>query len=155
MTIETHKHYTETVYYELEQTAKFCKTLGVQIFEKFKFEISPDEFCILDTLQMHPEICQRDLAKLILRDRANTGRLVNSLEEKGYIKRFVDLKNNRLVKKLTVTKSGEEIWNNCIIKMTPVFSDCMNKFSREDIDTLRSALYKFRQTLEEVVDLQI
>ncbi|MBP3923684.1 MarR family transcriptional regulator [bacterium] len=155
MTIETHKHYTETIYYEIEQTAKFCKTLGSQIFEKFELKISSDEFYILDTLLSHPEICQRDLAKLILRDRANTGRLLNSLEEKGFIKRFVDLKNNRLVKKMEVTESGEKIWNECILKIKPIFTACMDKFPQEDIEILRSALSKFRHNLEEIVDLQI
>ena len=54
------------------------------------------------------KLSQRDLAKLILTDRANTGRILDSLEEKGLITRFVDLKNNRLVKKMGVTEKGHE-----------------------------------------------
>ena len=58
----------------------------MQIFQKLDLPISLDEFVILDILIDNEEICQRDLAKLILKDRPCTGRLLNSLEEKGFIK---------------------------------------------------------------------
>ena len=79
------EHYTDSIYYQLEQTAKYCKYLGMQIFQKLDLPISLDEFVILDILIDNEEICQRDLAKLILKDRPCTGRLLNSLEEKGFI----------------------------------------------------------------------
>ena len=108
------EHYTDSIYYQLEQTAKYCKYLGMQIFQKLDLPISLDEFVILDILIDNEEICQRDLAKLILKDRPCTGRLLNSLEEKGFIERFDDTKNNRLVKKmkfiLNIFKDGEVVF---------------------------------------------
>ena len=43
---------------------------------------------------------------MILKDRANTGRILDNLERQGLITRFIDTKNNRLVKKMGITEKG-------------------------------------------------
>ena len=92
---------------------------------------------------------------MILKDRPNTGRILNSLEEKGYVERFVDTKNNRLVRKMTLTESGKkvtkevtEIVKNHIDNLPKVFSD-------EDKAILMSSLKKFRESLEKEVAMKI
>lgn len=76
------EHYIESIYYKLEQTAKYCRYLGYQIFQNLDTPITMDEFVALDVIMVHGGICQRELAKIILKDRANTGRILNSLEKK-------------------------------------------------------------------------
>lgn len=44
--------------------------------------VTPDEFYALDAIMLNEGICQRELAKLILKDRPNTGRILDSLEKK-------------------------------------------------------------------------
>ena len=99
-------HFTGTIFYQIELTAKYCKLLGQQVFEKYKTGVTVEEFSVLDTLLFNPELCQRDLAKLILKDRANTGKLLDSLERKGLIKRKLSIKNNRPVKIAEITPEG-------------------------------------------------
>ena len=99
-------HYTDSIHYELEQAARLMRILTSQLFKKLDIGLSMDEYAALDTVSINAGICQRDLAKLIIKDRANTGRILNSLEEKGFITRFIDTKNNRLVKKMGVTERG-------------------------------------------------
>ena len=72
------KHYINSIYYQLELTAKYCKYLGSQLVAKIGLPISLDEVVTLDTLAMNGDMCQRDLAKIILKDRPSTGRIVNS-----------------------------------------------------------------------------
>lgn len=79
------KHYIDSIYYDLELTASMLKAMGAQLFDQWEVGISPLEHAALDTIFCHAGICQRDLAKLILKDRANTGRILDSLEEKGLI----------------------------------------------------------------------
>ena len=95
-------HYTDSIHYELEQTSRLMKKLTNQLFEKLGIDLTIDEYSALDTVSVNAGICQRDLAKLILKDRANTGRILNTLEQKGFITRFIDTKNNRLVKKMGI-----------------------------------------------------
>ena len=110
-------HYTDSIHYELEQTAKLMRMLTLQLFEKLNIQISLDECAALDTISYNEGICQRDLAKLIIKDRANTGRIVNSLEAKGFIKRVIDMKNNRLVKKLKITDKGMDLLKEIVNKI--------------------------------------
>ena len=89
-------HYTDSLNYELERTARALKLRGVQIFNALGIQITTEEFCALDIISCHDEICQRDLAKYLLKDRANTGRILNSLEEKNLITRKEQKRKRRL-----------------------------------------------------------
>ena len=88
-------HYVDSLYYEIELTGKYLRFLGTQMFNELKIDVSVDEFLVLDIIKTNDKICQRDIAKLLLKDRANTGRIINSLEKKELLTRSVDTKNNR------------------------------------------------------------
>ena len=149
------EHFIDSIYYQLEQTAKYSRYLGMQLFQKLNLPINLDEFVVLDTLLGHEGICQRDLAKLILKDRPSTGRLLNSLEEKGYIERFVDKKKNSLVRKMKLTPLGLKttqevttIIRNYIEKLPKVLPD------EEKLELINS-IKKFREGLEKEVEMKI
>ena len=132
-----------------------CALPILQLFQKLNLPINLDEFVVLDTLLGHEGICQRDLAKLILKDRPSTGRLLNSLEEKGYIERFIDTKNNRLVRKMKLTPLGLKttqevttIIRNYIEKLPKVLPD-------EEKLELMNSIKKFREGLEKEVEMKI
>ncbi len=148
-------HYIESIYYQLEQTARYCRYLGSQIFQKLDMPVSMDEFVTMDTISLNDGMCQRELAKLILKDRANTGRILNSLEEKGYIERFVDTKNNRLVRKMRLTPEGREITT----KVSKVLREYIEKLpkvlSENDKFEIMESLKRFREGLEQEVEMKI
>lgn len=148
-------HYTDSIHYELEQTARLMRILTLQLFERLNIEISPDEYSALDTVSINAGICQRDLAKLILKDRANTGRILNSLEEKGFITRFIDTKNNRLVKKMGITEKGLNELQIINKKIKSYMDGVTKKISPKEIDSVQATLKKFRLDLEKVVDMNI
>ena len=148
-------HYIDSVFYQFEQTARYCKYLSVQIFQGLNMGITADEFIVLDTIDAHGCICQRELAQLILKDRAGTGRLLNTLEEKGYIERFADTKNNRLVRKMKLTKSGIAILKDAIDKLKKYIDKMPEIISEENKEKLISAIIEFRQGLEKEVQMNI
>lgn len=154
------ERYTDSLYYELEQTTKFFRVFSMKFFKKMAVDISPDEFVTIETILCNAGICQRDLAKLILKDRANTGKILNTLEEKGYITRFVDMKNNRLVRKMGVTESGKQVYD----MVTEKLRNTINKIGatkqhtpipEEEKQMVRNTLRKFRENLSKIVDMQI
>lgn len=149
------EHYIESIYYQLEQTARYCRYLGSQIFQKLDMPVSMDEFVTMDTISLNDGMCQRELAKLILKDRANTGRILNSLEEKGYIERFVDTKNNRLVRKMRLTPEGREITT----KVSKVLREYIEKLpkvlSENDKFEIMESLKRFREGLEQEIEMKI
>ena len=117
--------------------------------------ISPDEFYALDVIMMHDNICQRELAKLILKDRPNTGRILDSLEGKGYIERFADTKNNRLVRRMRITDTGRKVTEETSERLREYISNLPKIFSDEDKNKLKELMIRFRESLEKEVEMKI
>ncbi len=148
-------HFTESIHYELEQTARLMKKLTTQLFDKLELDITPDECFTLDTISINAGICQRDLAKLILKDRANTGRILDTLEQKGFITRFIDTKNNRLVKKMGITEKGYNELNLINSKIKDHIKNTTGKITPKEVEKVQEVLKKFRKNLEQVVEINI
>lgn len=148
-------HYTDSIHYELEQTSRLMNMLTNQLFKKLELSITFDEYIALDTVSINAGICQRDLAKLILKDRANTGRILNELEQKGFITRFIDTKNNRLVKKMGITETGLQELNSINNKIKTYLSGVTKRIPPEDVNKVRDILRAFRLELDKIVETNI
>lgn len=149
------RHYTDSIYYELEQTSRLMKKITSQLFVKLDIDLTMDEYAALDTVSINAGICQRDLAKLLLKDRANTGRILDSLEQKGFITRFIDTKNNRLVKKMGITEDGLRELNMINTKIERYLKSLTRTINPQDVDRVQETLKSFRIELEKVVEINI
>ena len=129
--------------------------LGMQLFGKLGVGLTIEEFSTLDTISANDGLCQRDLAKLILKDRANTGKLLDSLESKGFVKRELAVKNNRPVKIVTITKEGEEIYADTYSKLEPHHKKIKEKIVNTDLAKVGELLKELREVLEDSLDIGI
>lgn len=148
-------HFTDSVFYEIELTAKYCKMMGAQLFEDIDAGISIEEFSTMDTILCNPEICQRDLAKLILKDRANTGKILDNLENGGYIERHLAVKNNRPVKISRLTPKGEAKVLEISGVLKPHTEMIKSKILNSDLKQLRNMLKEFRDIMNESLEIKI
>ena len=147
--------FPETIFYQIELTAKYTKMLGQQVFEKFNVDLTIEEFSVLDVLVCSDRLCQRDLAKLILKDRANTGKLLDSLEKKGLIERKLSIKNNRPVKFVKITPKGIEERKKITEKIHPHFESVREQINNSDLAKIGDLLKKLRNILDETLEIQI
>lgn len=147
--------YTESIFYNIELTAKYIKRMGLNHFNNINFDINPEEFLALNIISLNPNICQRDLAKKLLKDRGGTGRILNSLEEKELIVRFIKTKNNRIIKTMEITQKGLEKINVCEKILTPSILEIKKEFTNEDEETVKELLEKLRNILAKNVKTQI
>ena len=152
---EKTKHFTDTIFYQIELTARYIKMLGTQLFGKLGIALTPDEFAALDCISAHTELCQRDLAKLILKDRANTGKLLDSLENKGYINRTLTIKNNRPVKIIDISEDGKKIYTETYTKLAPHHKCVEEKIANTDLSKVDELLKELREILEDTMDIDI
>jgi len=148
-------HYTDSIFYEIELTAKYCKMLGTQFFDKINAGITPDEYIVLDTILTNPEICQRDIAKSILKDRANTGKILDSLEKKGYIERILTTKNNYPVRMAKLTELGHQKVKYISDTEKPYTDIVREKFEEMDVARIKTNLKKLREELKQILEIQI
>ena len=149
------KHFTDTIFYQVELTARYTKMLGTQLFGKLGVGLTPEEFSTLDTISASDELCQRDIAKLILKDRANTGKLLDSLENKGYIERELTSKNNRPVKIVKMTNLGKKVYTETYSKLEPHHKIVKERIANTDLEKLGELLRDLREILEDTIDIDI
>lgn len=149
------KHFTDTIFYQVELTARYTKMLGMQLFGKLGVGLTIEEFSALDTISANNGLCQRDLAKLILKDRANTGKLLDSLEAKGLIERELAVKNNRPVKVVTITEKGTKTYDETYSKLEPHHRIIKEKIANTDLAKVGELLRELREVLEDTLDIGI
>ena len=149
------KHFTDTIFYQVELTARYTKMLGTQLFGKLGVGLTPEEFAALDTISAHNELCQRDIAKLILKDRANTGKLLDSIESKGFIERELTSKNNRPVKIVKITDLGKKVYTETYAKLEPHHRVVKERIANTDLEKLGELLRDLREILEDTIDIGI
>ena len=147
--------FIDSLYYQIKLTEKCSKLLAKQLEEKLELEIKLDELTALATINLHNgEIHQRDLAKILLKDRANTGRMLNNLEEKGYINRIEKTKNKRQANMINLTEKGKETLDKLTDIIRPMFDNVHNSMTY-DIDYLKQGLTQLRELMKKEIDIQI
>lgn len=149
------EHFRDTIFYQIELTAKYCKKLGAQVFEQYNTGISVEEYSVLDTLLAEHELCQRDLAKLILKDRANTGKLLDGLEKKGFVLRKLSIKNNRPVKLIEITEEGVKKVEEAAQRIRPHYIAVKDKIKNSEIARVGDLLKELVNILNDTVDTHI
>ena len=147
--------YSKSIYYNVRLTSRYIKAFIAQILETFDLGISSDELFTLDILKCDGPMCQRDLAKLLFKDRANAGKIAKSLEEKGLISIDIDQKVRRLVKKLSITQKGKDLLKKLEQKSQAIHEKISEKFSQEEYEKLISILNKITNEIRPVLKTQI
>lgn len=153
--ISDKKHFTDTIFYQIELTARYTKMLGTQLFGKLGVGLTIEEFSTLDTISTNEELCQRDLAKLILKDRANTGKLLDSLESKGFVSRELAIKNNRPVKIVRITEAGRRAYDDTYERLAPHHKFVEEKIADTDLAKVGELLKELREVLEDTLEIDI
>lgn len=148
-------HYTESLIYLMEQTVVYFRVKGAQFFNELNLGITIDQFVTLDAIYCNNDICQRDVSKIVLKDRSNTGRILTILEENDLIKRAVETKGKRLVKKVYITDKGKQIIEENHPKLRNAFSKVFEDISEEEFATLRQTLNKMKDHLSKTTSIQI
>ncbi len=143
-----HSYYIDSFPYEIELTARVCHENARQLIESFTDKVSIDEFTVLDTLIARPGLSQADLARLILKGKAHTGRFLMSLEDKGFIERHIEEKNGKLIKVSCVTTEGKTLYNSVIEHFKPAVEKFDSIIPQDQCEMIIQNLRNFREAIE-------
>jgi len=141
--------------YALNVTANYYRVAAMKLVkEKFPNSLTPEQLGILLILAKKDGLYQKQIADFLSKDRPNITRMLNILEEKGYVERRNDKTNKRILR-VFITKKGLEM----VEKITP-FKDKMNEIalkniSQKELDALCKTLSKVRMNLLEAFDIQL
>ncbi len=146
------KSYTESFYYHIGLTARYLKILASQIFENIHANISLEDFIVMDLLKTEGTMCQRDLAKFLLKDRGNTGRILQNLEKKSYITIKIETKGQRIIKMVYLTDEGDkylEFISEKLRTVTDKLREHLDKgFEEQMVESLKICQNKINQLIE-------
>ena len=113
------------------------KTLGNAIKEA-GYSITPREFAILNRLHQHKQLNQSEIADLTFKDRPATTRMLDKLEELGYVQRNVN-KGDRRSFHITLTPQGKKVRNRIVpLAVGMIEEGCEGVSQRDLMATLRT-----------------
>lgn len=149
------KSYTESFYYHIGLTARYLKLFASQLFEKLHADISFEDFIVMDLLNSEGAMCQRDLAKFLLKDRGNTGRILQNLEKKTYISINIESKGQRMTKMVYLTDKGFEYLNFISQKLRNVMERIRLQIDGSFEERMVESLKQCQEKIKQLIEIQI
>lgn len=135
-------------------TGIVTRALSSQTFAEMGFELTPEQFLILDLIIENGELYQRQIAEITLKDRANVSRIIKILEEKKLITK-TEAAQGRRIYKILVTEKGKELRN----KIKPTAENLRrilgSNISEEELTITLNTLDKVYENARTLVKLQI
>lgn len=139
---------------EIVTSAILIKVFTLRACKEHNFEITPEQFTILDAILKNEKIYQRQLGIILGKDRANVARLINILEKKGLIKKVVS-SNGRQINMLEITKKGIEIQQKMNIVIEKLRSSYLNNVTNEELENCIKTLVKIKQNISKNTKISI
>lgn len=110
------------------------------------FDITPEQWVVLNKLWEKDGVTQKDLAERTFKDQPNLGRIVDKLEKKQLIKRCTDARDRRMVK-VFLTEEGYELKKELIPRASEILDFAQKNISDDEIEILRKLLKKIIKNL--------
>lgn len=143
------EHYIDTIVYSIDMIIKNLKTEIKQKVDKLDIGITSEQLIVLDTISTQENMYQQKLSDIMLKDKSNTTRILNVLEEKGLITRKASRINNRLVYILNITKDGKKLLKENLPVIKKFITDIFQNITDDEIELLRSLSKKFQKDLSQ------
>ena len=136
-------------------TGTLIRGLSSQTFAEKGYDLTPDQYVILYLLLENDEIMyQRQLAEVMLKDRANISRIIDIMHQKGLLEEIPD-SNGQKIYKLIVTEKGKEIKERIFPTDIDLIKMITNGISKEELAITFSTLEKMNLNIRDKVKLQI
>ena len=95
------------------KTNYFMKSYFSKLIKDNDFNVTTEQWAILNAVYHNPGASQTDLARSCLKDKTNVTRILDLLVKKGYVVRNIDI-NDRRIYSITLTDLGESVLEQLI-----------------------------------------
>lgn len=136
-------------------TGTLIRGFSTQTFAEKNFGLTPDQYVILYLLLENDEIvCQRQLAEIMFKDRANISRIIDIMHKNGLVEKIPD-SNGRKIYKLVVTEKGKELKEKVFQTDIYLRGEITKDISAKDLAVTFNTLEKMNMNIRDKVKLQI
>lgn len=130
------------------------RAIAVQKFTQEGHPITPEQMTVLAALIDHDGMYQRQISAITLKDRPNITRIINILEKMGLVTRKPDV-NKRKIYKIFITEDGRKVFDKVIPTALELCQKTIEGVPEEDLRITLKVLQKFKENLEEDLNIQI
>lgn len=113
--------------------------------------LTRSQWWVLTHLYFHDGVSQTELSSLLEIERPSLGRLIDRLEEKGWVERRADPEDRR-VKRVYLTNEVDSIVRTMREHAAEVRGQALTGFQTQDIDLLIKVLKKIKSNLLEAAE---
>lgn len=135
-------------------TGVVSRALSSQTFAEKGFELTPEQFLILDLVLEYGELYQRQICEITLKDRGNIARLIKILEEKELIIKE-EASNGRRIFKITATEKGRKLRDLMKNSAIEIRNKLIQDIPEEELEITLNTLKKIYDNIRPLVKLQI
>lgn len=131
----------------LDRTAKRVKQYAQYCFNTQQFGVTVDQWTVLKTLGMYPDVTQRELASYCCKDQPTLTRILDILVAKGLVERVVHPKDRRSFV-LYLTQLGQDKVSELSEKVVAIRTQAWKNLDESDFENLKRILNTIYDNLD-------
>ena len=130
--------------------SEIFKGIKKKVAKQTETRLTIDQFGLLYVLnQQKQDVIQKGVAETMGKDKSVILRIIDSLEEKGLVRRVVDM-NDRRKNQILVTKKGLQTIDQYLAIEFQAKEDLLDGVSQSDVDTFYRVLAHIRTKAEQM-----
>lgn len=140
----THFNLDDSYGYLINLAAQRLKYELHQAFQAKGYDVTPEQWAVLNRLWEEDGLSQVELAERTFKDKPGTTRILNLLEKKNIVVRRTDESDGRVLR-VFLTKNGRDLKE----KLIPCAQEVLAKSGR---DLTKEQVEQFKQTLHHILN---
>jgi DNA-binding MarR family transcriptional regulator len=118
-----------------------------QTFQANGYDVTPEQWAVLNRLWEQDGLSQVDLAERVFKDKPGTTRILTLLEKKGLVFRLPDENDGRMLR-VFLTKPGRDLKEKLIPCAEAVLVKSGRNLTKEEVTQFKRTLHKLISNLE-------
>ena len=118
-----------------------------QTFQERGYDVTPEQWVVLNRLWEQDGLSQVELAERTFKDKPSTTRILNLLEKKKLVTRRPDENDGRVLR-VHLTRSGWEIREKLVSCADAVLQKASRDFTKEEVNQFKLLLNRLLTNLE-------
>ncbi|MHC1778705.1 MAG: MarR family winged helix-turn-helix transcriptional regulator [Bacteroidales bacterium] len=121
-----------------------------KIFQDHGFNLTPEQFLVMDTLWDDGVLSQQQIADIIIKDKNSVTKLIDALEKKGLVIRKTDEQDRRL-NKIHLTEKAVSIKESITIIAIESTDKIIKDIPKEDLINFIKVLNKMSNNMSSLI----
>ncbi|MCK9304380.1 MAG: MarR family transcriptional regulator [Bacteroidales bacterium] len=117
------------------------------MFQKHGYDITPEQFLVLDALWDFGVQSQQEIAEKIMKDKNSVTKLIDGLEKKNYLIRE-SYQRDRRQNQIRLTRQGNEIKDGVTKVAIKATDQIIRDITKEEMDIFLRVIYKMMDNMK-------